>query len=42
MATVGVLAQQRLVSLFKIIEWLRFARDVEHAAELIAHAKALL
>ncbi len=42
MATAGALAQQRLLSLLRIIEWLRLTRDPEHAVDLIAHAKALL
>ena len=42
MATTGALAQQRLLSLLRIIEWLRLTRDAEHAVDLIAHAKTLL
>ena len=41
-ATRGALAQQRLLSLLRIIEWIRLTRDAEHAVDLIAHAKALL
>jgi hypothetical protein len=40
--TAGACAQQQLLSLLRIIEWLGLTRDAEHAVELIAHAKALL
>jgi hypothetical protein len=42
MTTAGALAQRRLLSLLRIIEWLRLTRDAEHAVDLIAHAKTLL
>jgi len=42
MATAGACVQQQLLSLLRIIEWLRLTRDAEHAADLIAYAKALL
>jgi hypothetical protein len=42
MGTAGSSAQQQLLSLMGIIEWLTLARDAAQGAELIAHAKALL
>jgi hypothetical protein len=42
MATTGALAQQRLLSLLRIIEWLRLTHDAKHAVDLITQAKALL
>jgi hypothetical protein len=42
MGTAGSSAQQQLLSLMAIIEWITLARDAAEGAELIAHAKALL
>jgi hypothetical protein len=42
MGTAGSSAQQQLLSLLRIIEWLKLTRDAEEVAHLIAHAKALL
>jgi hypothetical protein len=42
MGTAGLSAQQRILSLLRIIEWLTLARNAEEVADLIAHAKTLL
>src|SRR5271168_4535943 len=42
MGVAGSSAQQRLLSLLRIIERLELARNAEEVADLIAHAKAVL
>jgi hypothetical protein len=42
MGAIGSSAKKRLLSLFRIIEWLTLARNAEEAADRIAQAKTLL
>jgi hypothetical protein len=42
MGAAGSSAQQRLLSLLRIVECLRLARNADEVSDFIAHAKALL